>query len=169
MIVDSSLSWSPHIEYVVKNTNTTLWLLIRFKSRGATQDQLLTLYQLKVRCITEFAAPAFHGALTVEQSNCLEMIQKKAFVIILGTRYKNYDNALKTLSQEKLHIRRLKLCETFALKCTKNPRHCDLFQVNPVTQTRQKQKYIEPRCITSRYYKSAVPFLTRLLNNVNVK
>ena len=168
VIVDSSLSWGPHVDYSVKNASSKLWLLIRFKSRGASQDQLLTLYQLKIRCIAEFAAPAFHGALTVDQSNCLEMIQKKAFVIILGSRYKNYNNALKILSQEKLQTRRLKLCENFAVKCTQNSRHADLFPTKPVSQrnTRQKQKYIEPKCITSRYYNSAVPFLTRLLNNV---
>ena len=94
------------------------------------------------------------------------MIQKKAFVIILGSRYKNYNNALKTLSQEKLHSRRLNLCESFALKCTRNPRHSDLFQVRPVSVTRLNTKYIEPKCITSRYYNSAVPFLTRALNKV---
>ena len=65
VIVDSSLSWGPHVEYTLKNATSKLWLLIRFKSRGASQDQLLTLYQLKIRCILEFASPAFHGALTI--------------------------------------------------------------------------------------------------------
>ena len=153
--MNSSLSWGPHVDYSVKNALSKLWLLIRFKSRGASQDQLLTLYQLNIRCIAEFTAPSFHGSLTVDKSNCLERIQKKAFVI-------------QILSQEKLQTRRLKLCENFAVKYTQNSRHADLFPTKPVTQrnTRQKQKYIEPKCITSRYYKSALPFLTRLINNV---
>ena len=94
VIVDSSLSWGPHVDYTVKNANRKLWLLIRFKNLGATQDQLLTLFQLKIRCLAEFAAPAFHGALTLQQSNDLEMLQKKAFAIILGSGYRSYRNTL---------------------------------------------------------------------------
>ena len=166
--MDSSLSWGPHIEYSVRNANTKLWLLIRFKNLGATQEQLLTLYQLKIRCLLEFAAPAFHGALTNEQSNNLEMIQRKAFAIILGANYRSYNNALEVLSQNTLNTRRQNLCETFALKCIKNPRHQDLFKVNPryTINSRNKNKYLEPKCLTSRYYKSAVPHLTRILDNI---
>ena len=168
VIIDSTLSWGPHVEYTVKNASKKLWLLVRFKSRGATQDQLLTLFQLKIRCIAEFAAPAFHGALTNQQSDDLEMVQKKAFAVILGKGYKSYNNALEVLGQEKLHARRLKLCENFAVKCTKNPRHADMFELKTRNNnfTRQKQKFIEPKCKTDRYYKSAVPFLTRLLNKI---
>ena len=86
LIVSSNLSWGPHVDYTAVNASKKLWLLVRFKNRGGSQDQLLTLYQLKIRSIAEFAAPAFHGALTVQQSNDLEMIQKKAFAIILGLK-----------------------------------------------------------------------------------
>ena len=168
VIVDSTLSWGPHVDYTVKNANKKLWLLVRFKSRGATQEQLLTLFQLKIRCIAEFAAPAFHGALTRQQSADLETIQKKAFAIILGKTYKSYSNALKVLDQEKLETRRLKLCEKFAIKCTKNPKHTDMFKLKSRNNnhTRKKQKYTEPKCNTDRYYRSAVPFLTRQLNRI---
>ena len=167
VIVDSSLSWGPHVEYTVKNATKKLWQLVRFKNLGATQDQLLTLYHLKIRCITEFACPAFHGALTQQQSNDIEMIQKKALAIILGSEYKNYSNALRALSQETLHTRRTNLAYNFAVKCTENPRHSDLFIENPrySGNTNRKLKYIQPKCKTDRYYKSAVPFLTRLLNS----
>ena len=114
VIVDSSLSWGPHIEYTLKNASKKLWLLIRFKRLGASQDQLLTLYQLKIRCLAEFAAPAFHGALTLQQTNDIEMLQKKAFAIILGSEYISYRNALNTLAQDKLQTRRLMLCSKFA-------------------------------------------------------
>ena len=167
VIVDSSLSWGPHVDYTVKNASKKLWLLIRFKNIGATQDQLLTLYQLKIRCLAEFAAPAFHSSLTQQQSNELEMLQKKAFAIILGSNYRSYRNALEKLSQETLHSRRLQLCKNFAVKCTIHPRHSDLFTLNPrYSNSRNKKKFIEPKCCTSRYYKSAVPFLTRLLNKI---
>ena len=127
LIVTSNLSWGPHVDYTVVNASKKLWLLVRFKNRGGSQDQLLTLYQLKIRSIAEFATPAFHGALTLQQSNDLEMIQKKAFAIILGSRYRNYTNALSILGQEKLSARRVKLCQNFSLKCVKSEKHYDLF------------------------------------------
>ena len=164
LVVCSSLSWGPHIEYIMKCANKKLWLLIRFKSRGGSTEQLITLYHLKIRSILEFGAPAFHSSLTLEQSKTLETIQKKAFSIILGQKFKNYTNALKILQQENLSVRRLKLCENFALKCLSNPRHSDLFNTNLGPKNRHTKKLKEPKCNSTRYYNSAVPFLTRLLN-----
>ena len=166
LIVCSSLSWGPHIEYTVSNANKKLWLLLRFKSRGGSTEQLLTLYHLKIRTILEFGAPAFHSSLTKQESKSLEMIQKKAFGIILGSKFKNYTNALEILEQETLSARRLKLCEHFAIKCVNNPKHADLFPMHTGPKTRHTKTYIEPKCNTTRYYKSAVPFLTRLLNTI---
>ena len=165
MIVCSSLSWGPHVEYTVNIANRKLWLLVRFKNHGGSEKQLLTLYHLKIRSILEFGAPAFHSGLTIQEANDLEMIQKKAFSIILGPKFKNYSSALKILNQEKLSTRRLLLCEDFAIKCVSNSRHSDMFQINPVQKTRHSKKYKEPMCNTTRYYKSAIPFLTRLLNS----
>ena len=154
------------MEYTVNNANSKLWLLVRFKARGGTTDQLLTLFQLKIRTLAEFAAPAFHGALTQQQSDDLEMIQKKAFGIILGPNYKSYNNALTVLGQEKLSAGRLRLCENFATKCVKSQRHQDIFPRKELNSrnTRINKPFLEPKCMTSRYYNSAVPYLTRLLN-----
>ena len=46
VIIDSSLSWGPHVDYTVKNASKKLWQLIRFKNIGASHSQLLTLYQV---------------------------------------------------------------------------------------------------------------------------
>ena len=73
-------------------------------------------------------------------------------------------NSLQILNQETLLARRLKLCEHFAIKCVTNPKHADLFPTHSGPKTRHTKQYIEPKCNTTRYYKSAVTFLTRLLN-----
>ena len=93
---------------------------------------------------------------------------KKALAIFLGSEYKSYSNAMSVLSLDTLHSRRLKLSTTFAEKCTKHPRHTDMFNTNTRYTTkggRKKLKYKEPLCKKSRYYKSAIPYLTRLLNS----
>jgi hypothetical protein len=94
------------------------------------------------------------------------MVQKKAFAIILGLGYRSYEAALETLKQERLDSRRQTICLNFALKCSQSPRHNSMFPLN--TNIRENMRYVkkyqEHQCRTSRYYKSCVPFMARLLN-----
>ena len=68
VIISSNLSWSPHVEFITSRATKKLWLLVRFKSLGASTNQLLLVYQSRVRSTLEFAAPIFHGGLTKEHS-----------------------------------------------------------------------------------------------------
>ena len=94
------------------------------------------------------------------------MVQKKACAIILGENYASYESALETLQLERLDARRATLCQNFALKCTKSPQHSSMFPLN--TNLRENMRYVkkfkEHHCRTSRYYKSSVPYMARLLN-----
>ena len=94
------------------------------------------------------------------------MVQKKAFAIILGKNYTNYQVALSTLSQERLDARRLHLCSNFATKCSKSVRHRSMFPPNPNHRPnmRNPKPFMEFQCHTSRYFTSPIPFLARLLN-----
>ena len=143
-----------------------LWILVRFKSLGASPQQLLAVYQTRVRSVLEFAVPVFHSSLTVEQSRRIEMVQKKALAIIMASRYTSYDFALQYLSLERLDVRREKLCLSFALKCVNNPRHRNMFPTNDNYRPnmRNPKPYKEYFCNTSRYYKSSIPYLARILN-----
>ena len=80
VILSSNLSWSPHVNDITKRATSKLWILIRFKSLGGSQDQLLKVFQTHVRSILEFAAPVFSSGLTQDQSRQVEMVQKKAFL-----------------------------------------------------------------------------------------
>ena len=73
---------------------------MRFKSIGGSTDQLVLIYQTRVRSTLEFAAPVFHSGLTLEQSIKVERVQKKACATILGNRYQNYESALVELNLE---------------------------------------------------------------------
>ena len=135
-------------------------------AKCSSREQLLSVYQLRVRSTLEFAAPVFHTGLTQDQSRQVEMVQKKAFAIILGRNYESYESALETLQQERLDTRRTTLCSTFAFKCTKSPQHHQMFPLNPDYREnmRHRKKYKEHQCKTSPYYKSPVPYMARLLN-----
>ena len=62
-----------------------------FKKLGPNTDKLLSVYLLKIRSLLEYAAPVFHSSLTIDQSNQLETMQKKALSIIYGNRYVDYN------------------------------------------------------------------------------
>ena len=166
LVITSDLSWSEHIQYIVSKASQNFWMLIRFKRLGATPDKLLTIYLLKIRSLLEYASPVFHSSLTTEQSNMLESTQKKALAIIYGKDYKSYDTALKLAKIERLDVRRKELSLNFAKKCVKNQRHSMMFPraQNTRTSSRNPRPFIELRCNTTRFFKSAIPAMTRLLN-----
>ena len=94
------------------------------------------------------------------------MVQKKAFAIILGKLYSNYEAALSELSQERLDKRRINLCLNFALKCSKSHKHKAMFPPNPNYRAnmRNPKPFLEFQCQSSRYFNSSIPFIARLLN-----
>ena len=162
----SNLSWTAHTDDICTRATKKLWILIRFKSLGGSKDQLLCVYQTRIRSTLEFAAPVFTGALTKQQEQKIELVQKKAFAIILGNQYANYQNALLALNQDRLAVRREKLCLKFATKCVNSDGHSHMFKTSPNSRsnTRWSKPFEEPLCHTSRYFHSPIPFLTRLLN-----
>ena len=164
--LSSDLSWSPHINDITKRATKKLWVILRFKALGGTREQLLSVYQLRIRSTLEFAVPVFHSSMTQDQCRQVEMVQQKAFAIILGLGYRSYEFALETLKQDRFDSRCESSSLNFALKCSKSPRHNSVFQQN--TNIRENMKYLkksqEHHCRTSRYYKSSVPYMARLLN-----
>ena len=162
----SDLSWSVHVTDIVNRATAKLWILVRFKSLGGSQDQLLKVFQSRIRSTLEFCAPVFSCALTKEQSSKIESVQKKAFAVILGKKYQTYEEALQTLNQDRLDTRRAELAFKFALKCSKSTRHSAMFPRNPVYREnmRNSKPFVEIKCHTSRYYNSPIPALARLLN-----
>ena len=77
VILSSDLTWTAHTKDITSRAAKKLWILIRFKGLGGTRDQLLSVYQLRIRSTLEFAAPVFHSSLTKEQSSKIEMVQKR--------------------------------------------------------------------------------------------
>ena len=142
---------------------TKLWMLRRVRELGGSTEDLKTVYKLQLRCLTEDGCPAFNGALTKQNINNLERLQKLAFRVILGSNYSGYKNAMKTLNLHSLSDRRLKKCTKFALKTAKNPKYKAWFQKMP-NRTRTAKPYYEYYARTERYRKSPLFYLTSLLN-----
>ena len=115
--------------------------------------------------------------------NRIEKLQKKVLGMILGTIYIEnkryysvlgdavpYKFALKHYGLTTLQERREVLTQKFALETAKSPNHKEMFefiQVKNMT-TRNYSVIQEKNCKTDRYYKSSIPYMSRILNGVYI-
>ena len=153
-------------------------MLRRLKGLGASEAEMLDVYQKQVRSVLELAIPVWQPAKTKQETKQIERVQRRAFYIILGDDYTNYEDALDTLECDNLDVRRVKLCENFARKAFKNPKYTNWFcideSVPPNIKTRseatRKPRKLKPvQTRTHRYEKSPIPYMTELLNSAMTK
>ena len=166
IVIRSDMKWSSNSENMVSRANKKLWILRRLKNMGAKDTDLKEMYTKQIRCLLELAAPAWHGAITMEERTNLERIQKSAAHIILGEDYLSYKCAPKALNLDSLENRRDKLCLNFVRKAEKHQKFQKWFKPRVCNQnTRQeKTKYFPVKAKHSRLDKSPISVLTMILN-----
>ena len=171
--IRSDLKWWDNTDFICEKGYKRLWLLRRLKMLGASESELLDVYQKQVRSVLELAVPVWQPALTVQEKYQIERVQKCALYIILGSNYINYSHALDRIGWENLEQRRIKLCQKFAKKASKHLKYQDWFfkdknSPTPVNTRAKNQKlklqYLPVNTRTERYKKSPLPFLTDILN-----
>ena len=90
---------------------------------------------------------------------------KVALKIILGQGYSSYEHSLKITGLENLTARRTKLCLNFAKKCVRNNSTNWMFPQKVINiNTRDPEKFHVTKAKTERLFKSAIPYMQRLLN-----
>ena len=80
-------------------------ILTKLRYIGVNIEDLIQIYILFIRSITEYCSVAFHSLLTVEQANDIERIQKTSLKVILGELYINYQVALEMCGLKTLYKR----------------------------------------------------------------
>jgi hypothetical protein len=126
---------------------------------------IMDYYMKEVRVHLELAVPVWHSGLTLKLSADIERVQRIAVSILLGRYDFDYGRSCAMLGLKPLYIRREELCKRFAVKTTSSKcRHNDLFKIQTSGYNTRGQYYREHLCHTSRFYKSALPYLTRTLN-----
>ena len=163
LIITSDLKWNQNTIHICQKARRKLWILRRLKSFNLEETILFDVYTKEIRSIVELAVPVWHSSLTVSQSNSIEQVQKLSFKIILGNQYNSYPEAIQFFGTSTLKERRLTLCKKFALKNVKSDKSlfklCDLN-----SRTRSKRKVHEFKCNTTRFERSSLPFLAKLIN-----
>ena len=128
-------------------------------------DDLIQIYTLYIRSLTEQSSVVWHSSITKGEQKDIERIQKVALRIILGQDYSSYADSLKITGLDTLAARRTKLCLNFAKKCIKNNSTSWMFPVNVSNvETRNREKFQVTRAKTERLFKSAIPYMQRLLD-----
>ena len=126
MLVSDDLSWSRHCQEICKKAYSRMSMPTKLKYVGVRFEDLIYIYILYIRSLTEYCSVSFHSSLTVEQSNKIERIQKTCQKVIL----------LIMKQPQKLQVQTL--CMTgewtrtgaFSLKSIKQERNQKLFPLN---------------------------------------
>ena len=169
VLVQSNLKWDNHVNELLMKANRRMQMLRSLIPFHLPQQDLLTIYTGFIRPLLEYAAPAWHPGLTIDHSNKIERLQKRALRLILGPLYQSYEEALRHTNLESLKDRRNRLCLKFAESLAKDDRF--RLWLPPLRQDmrsrtlRRANPYQPIRCRTDRYKKSPIPFFVSLLNS----
>ena len=166
IIVQDDLKWEKQVQEMVRKATKTIWVLRRMKALGVSEATLVQYWKTEGRVHLEQNCPVWQSSITIAQSRSLSRAQRVAMAAITGRWAASHTQQLRELGLERLEPRRLALCRTFAGRTATNSRHQDMFIPTHsfLRQGKQANKYWEPKARTHKYYKSAVPYLTRLLN-----
>ena len=66
--LQEDLGWEENTKQICKKAYTRVSLLTKLKYIGISTEDLITIYILFIRSITEYCSVAFHNSLTVRQS-----------------------------------------------------------------------------------------------------
>ena len=164
VIVQDNLKWNRNTDYICKKARQRIWLIRNMRKSGLSQKELVDAYTKEVRSLLELAVPVWHSSLTAQESHQIERVQKSALSAILCNSDISYSTALKVTKLETLSSRREKMCLKFITKNMKTT--SPLLTVNKKAyNTKDSSKLVkEYQCRTSQYFKSALPYLARLVN-----
>ena len=168
IIVQDDLRWQSQCEEMVSRATRCTWAIRRMRAMGVPQLTLVQYWKSEGRVQLEYGCPVWHSGLTATQSHSLDRAQRVAMAAITGHWEPSHTRQLEDLGLERLSSRRTRLCEQFARRTATNSRHMDLFTPVDSLQRRAKnsKKYREIPTRTQSYFTSALPYLTRLLNQL---
>ena len=141
-------------------------MLSKLKYVGVNTDDLLNIYILYIRSVTEYCSVAFHHSLTTEQAHKLENIQRTCLKIILAENYISYSIALEMCGLQTLYTRREGRCLAFGLKSIKHATNARMFPLNEPSEynIRNREQFHVNYARTQQYKSSAIPTIQRMLN-----
>ena len=95
VVITNDLKWDKNTEYLIKKAHSRMELLRKVAEFTTSIEDKKEIYILYIRSILEQSCVVWHSSLTKENSDDLERVQKCAARIIMGNKYKDYEDALQ--------------------------------------------------------------------------
>ena len=166
--LSDDLKWTLNTENIITKCSAKLYMLSKLKAFKVSRKDLVKIWTTFIRPTTEYVAPLWHSSITVEERDKIERLQKRALRTIMGGNYPGYEKALEMLNLPSLKSRRVELTKKFAKGILKSQRHRVLLpeKRNNARTGRGNvcEQLLETKCNTCRYYRSTIPYCTRLIN-----
>ena len=161
--LDEDMSWDTNTRHICKKAFQRIQMLGKLKYAGIHMLDLITIYKLFIRSVTEYCSVVYHSSLTKQQSRKIELIQKASLKIILGNEYTDYKSTMMKFSICSLNERRDERVKKFALKCVSDKYNHEMFPLNK--NQNNKERFSVNFARTSKYLNSAIPQCQRILNS----
>ncbi|CAH1266934.1 Hypp3636 [Branchiostoma lanceolatum] len=167
--VQADLKSGTHVNFIIKQSAKSLFLLRQLKKFHLPQNDLLAVYTCYVRPHLEYAAPVWSPGLTSTQAKQLENIQRRACRTILGKHYNSYPEACTQLNLPSLVSRHEQLCRKYGRGLLKSTAYRDWLPLPrgeiSGRQSRSCNKLETIFAKTARFHNSCIPHIVRLLNS----
>ena len=85
--LSEDLTWSKNCQEICIKAYSRISMLTKLKYVGVSTEDLLDIYILNIRSVTEYCSVAFHSSLSQADSAKIERVQKKCLKVILGDMY----------------------------------------------------------------------------------
>ena len=95
--LQEDLGWDENTKQICRKAYSRVSILSKLKYVGISTEDLITIYMLFIRSLTEYCSVVFHESLTLRQSEKLEAIQSTCLKIILDVNYVSYSAALENV------------------------------------------------------------------------
>ena len=165
--LSDDIGWTRNCKEISMKSFSRLSMITKLKYVGVSLEDLLDIYILYIKSITEYCSVLFHSRLTQEESDKLERVQKTCLKVILGDMYISYEVALEMCGLATLRSRREARCLNFSIKCVKHPKNSRLFPINTRTygQSQNTREVFQVNWARTEHYRmSSIPYCQRLLN-----
>ena len=167
--LSADLKWDDNTIEIIAKCSSKLYMLTKLKAFKVSMQDLVKIWTCFIRPTTEYVAPLWHPAISIAEKVQIERLQKRALRIIMGSDYPGYDNALKMLNLSTMHDRREDLTKKFAKSILNSQKHRKLLPPKRdnvrTLRGNTHEQLTETKCNTDRYYKSTIPYCTRLINS----
>ena len=154
------------VALLTKRASRKIWVMRRMKNLGLDEKTISGFWKAEGRVHLEAASVVWGSGLTAHQAQHLQRVEHRA-VAAFSEKMEDPKISCQRLGLEPLDVRRQKLALKFAKRTIKKSRHGHIFTKldNPHEKRGNvKKEWREPVCRTRRHFKSALPYLTRLLN-----